>query len=73
MGRELDSIEELIAAARELLSRGTAKVVVSMGGRGMLYVTAERTVYAPGLKVPVGSTVVVMFCRSHRSGSRPVA
>ena len=57
MGRELDSIEELIAAARELLSRGTAKVVVSMGGRGMLYVTAERTVYAPGLKVPVGSTV----------------
>lgn len=57
MGRELASIEELIAAARELLGRGTAKVVVSMGGRGMLYVTAERTVYAPGLKVPVGSTV----------------
>ena len=57
MGRELDSIEELIAAARELLSRGTAKVFVSMGGRGMLCVTPERTIYAPGLKVPVASTV----------------
>lgn len=57
MGRELDSLEELIAAARELLRQGTAKVVVSMGSRGMLYVTPERTLYAPGLKVPVKSTV----------------
>jgi 1-phosphofructokinase len=33
------------------------KVVVSMGGDGALYVTGDETIYAEGLKVPVGSTV----------------
>ena len=28
-----------------------------MGGQGALYVTKDETVYAEGLKVPVGSTV----------------
>ena len=28
-----------------------------MGGDGALYVTGDQTVYAEGLKVPVGSTV----------------
>ena len=34
-----------------------AKIVVSMGGDGALYVTPDETIYAEGLKVPVGSTV----------------
>ena len=34
-----------------------AKVVVSMGSQGALYVTPDETIYAEGLKVPVGSTV----------------
>ena len=36
---------------------GIEKTVVSMGGAGALYVTADETIYAEGLKVPVGSTV----------------
>ncbi len=58
VGRELKTTEELEAVARELMEKyGIAKVVVSMGGDGALYVTEEETVYAEGLKVPVGSTV----------------
>ncbi len=58
VGRELKTTEELEAVARELMEQyGIAKVVVSMGGDGALYVAEEETVYAEGLKVPVGSTV----------------
>lgn len=58
LGRTVKTPEELAEAARELMEKyGIAKIVVSMGGEGALYVTAEETVYAEGLKVPVGSTV----------------
>lgn len=58
LGRTLETPEELEKAARDLMEKyGIAKVVVSMGGEGALYVTGEETVYAEGLKVPVGSTV----------------
>ena len=36
---------------------GIKKTVISMGSRGALYVTEDKTVYAEGLKVPVRSTV----------------
>ncbi|MGM9592892.1 MAG: 1-phosphofructokinase [Candidatus Onthomonas sp.] len=57
MGRQLETVEELHAAARQLLEKGIRQVVVSMGGRGALYVTPEKAIYADGLKVKVGSTV----------------
>lgn len=58
LGRTLKTPKELEAAARELMEKnGIAKIVVSMGGEGALYVTEKETVYAEGLKVPVGSTV----------------
>lgn len=57
MGRELTTTEELADAARTLLASGVEKVIVSMGGRGALYVTRDAVLYAEGLKVPVGSTV----------------
>lgn len=58
MGQTLETPQELEKAARGLMEKyGIAKIVVSMGGDGALYVTDEETIYAEGLKVPVGSTV----------------
>lgn len=58
LGQRLETKEELKEAACRLMERyGIAKVVVSMGGDGALYVTKDAAVYAEGLKVPVGSTV----------------
>lgn len=58
LGQTLETPEELANAARELMGRyGITKIVISMGGAGALYVTDSETVYAEGLKVPVGSTV----------------
>ncbi len=58
MGTPLSSPRELAKAARELMAQyGIQKIVVSMGGAGALYVTADETIYAEGLRVPVGSTV----------------
>ena len=58
LGRPLRTTEELEREARSLMKKyGIAKVVVSMGGDGALYVTETESVYAKGLNVPVGSTV----------------
>lgn len=58
VGKTLKTPEELAETARELMKEyGIAKIVVSMGGDGALYVTPDETIYAEGLKVPVGSTV----------------
>ncbi len=58
MGRTLSTPAELAKAARQMMeSYGIEKIVVSMGGAGALFVTKEDTIYAEGLKVPVGSTV----------------
>ena len=58
LGEKLETPKELERAARSLMDQyGIAKIVVSMGGEGALYVTGDATVYAEGLKVPVGSTV----------------
>ena len=43
--------------ARKLLESGIERVVISLGGRGALYLRKGSTIYAEGLKVPVGSTV----------------
>ncbi len=57
VGRPLESAEEITQAAQQLLKLGVQKVVVSMGGQGALYVTAQGIIRAQGLRVPVGSTV----------------
>lgn len=57
MGRELETIEQLRDAAVSLMDTGIQKVVVSLGSRGALYVTKEKTILADGLSVKVGSTV----------------
>ncbi len=58
MGRELPGRDELEEAARELMRQfSIPNVVVSLGEKGALYVTAGETIYAEGLSVPVKSTV----------------
>lgn len=57
VGHTLETVEELTEAAKTLMDSGIEKVVVSMGGRGALYVTRDAVIHADGLKVPVGSTV----------------
>ena len=58
VGKTLEAPKELEEAARRLMEEhGIAKVVVSMGGEGALYISESQTIYAEGLKVPVGSTV----------------
>lgn len=57
VGRKLETVAELAEAAKGLLEAGVERVVVSMGGRGALYLRNGSTLYAEGLQVPVGSTV----------------
>ena len=56
-GKKLETLEELTAEGRRLLERGIERVVISLGGRGALYLRKGSTIYAEGLKVSVGSTV----------------
>ncbi len=57
-GRTLELKGDIEKAAHKLMEEyKIAKVIVSMGGEGALYVTGEETIYAEGLKVLVGSTV----------------
>lgn len=56
-GKKLETLEELTAEGRRLLERGIERVVISLGGRGALYLRKGSTIYAEGLRVPVGSTV----------------
>ena len=57
VGRELDTLQKIDEAAREIMDRGVEWVTVSMGGEGALFVTPEKTYKASSPKVKVGSTV----------------
>ncbi len=57
VGKPLETEAQLVEAANALLDKGIEKIVVSMGGKGALYITRDRILRAEGLKVPVGSTV----------------
>ncbi|MBQ9059363.1 MAG: 1-phosphofructokinase [Atopobiaceae bacterium] len=57
VGRELNSLSEIEAAARELIDRGLGWVTVSMGGEGALFVLPDKSYRATSPKVEVGSTV----------------
>ena len=56
-GRRVDSLETIKAAARTLIAKGIETVIVTMGARGALLVTAtEDTPIAPISVVPVDTT-----------------
>lgn len=56
-GHTLNTVDDLLAAARDMIAEGVERVVVSMGGDGALFVSADTACHAEGLQVPVGSTV----------------
>jgi 1-phosphofructokinase len=56
-GREVSSIDEVAAAARDLQKMGYERVIASLGGEGAMMVTASKALYATGLEVDVVDTV----------------
>nr|WP_297174235.1 1-phosphofructokinase [uncultured Agathobaculum sp.] len=57
VGRTLAHIDDLLAAARGIIASGVARVVVSMGKNGALFISREQVYRAEGISVPIGSTV----------------
>jgi 1-phosphofructokinase len=57
LGHPLDDEPAIVAAARSLRKRGIEWVVVSMGDRGAIFVTADVAVHAVPPRVPIKSTV----------------
>lgn len=57
LGRTLAGPDEVVPAAREIVSRGVGLVVVSMGGKGAVMVTATESVLAVPPNVAIASTV----------------
>ncbi len=57
VGSDLETLEDLVTAGRQLLTDGIQKAVISLGGQGAVFLTKERSLYAHSLSVPVGSTV----------------
>ena len=48
---------ELIALGKKLLDKGIGMVTISLGPQGAIFVTKERVLYCPGLRVEAHSTV----------------
>ena len=57
VGRTLDTDEDYISAAKELLAKGVQNVVVTLGSRGSLLVNATQTTFVPAMKVKAVDTV----------------
>ncbi len=57
VGKDLTTLRDVEAAARELMKAGAANVLVSLGTDGALLVTADKAWHAPGIRVKVSSTV----------------
>lgn len=57
MGRTLNTDEEFVSAARELLTKGVKNVIVTLGSRGSLLVNADTTQIVPAMKVKAVDTV----------------
>lgn len=57
VGAPLETVGDVVDAARTLVARGTAEVLVSLGAHGALLVTADRTWWAGGAPLVPASTV----------------
>lgn len=57
LGKPMDSLEYLLQAGHSLLDSGIQEVVISLGGKGALFLNQEGSYLAEALTVPVRSTV----------------
>ena len=57
VGRELHTMDDIIAAARSFVEQGVRHVVVSLGKDGVLYVGEDGAFHVPEIPVEVHSTV----------------
>ncbi|MBR5345682.1 MAG: 1-phosphofructokinase [Clostridia bacterium] len=57
VGRKLEGLADVEAAARELIHAGAENVLVSLGAEGAMLVTKDKAWHAPGIRVKVSSTV----------------
>ena len=57
LGKETLTMEEMIAEGKRLLESGIEEIVISLGGDGAIFVSADGIFRAEGLKVTVKSTV----------------
>ena len=57
LGRRLNGMAEISAAAREMTALGAQNVLVSMGGDGAMLITRDAGYFAPVIPVAVKSTV----------------
>lgn len=57
VGRRLPTVGDVVAAAREIVALGTARVLVSLGSHGALLVTADTACWAGGPALVPASTV----------------
>ncbi|MBE6948386.1 MAG: 1-phosphofructokinase family hexose kinase [Ruminococcaceae bacterium] len=56
-GRSFTSLEEIIISAKELVSEGLHGVMVTLGDKGLIYVTAKSVYHSPVIKVNAKCTV----------------
>lgn len=56
VGRNLETTNDLISGARELLEKGVGKVIITLGGEGALLVTKEHSEHFPAGKAKVVDT-----------------
>jgi 1-phosphofructokinase len=57
LGKTLETLDDMIVAARNLIEKGVTYVVISRGSEGLLWVDATQAIEAKGLTVEVKSTV----------------
>lgn len=57
VGRDIESIEEVAQAGRELLKYGISIIAISLGHKGAVFITKDKTIFAQGIKVKAKSTV----------------
>ena len=62
IGKKLETKEELISGAEELLEKGIQTVIVTLGGDGALLVTKDKTEYFKAQKVTAVDTTAAGDC-----------